>query len=115
MAATDLIPGGPEPLEGWPHQWFWDGYEHVDPEKEARAQETRLKNNTTTLADEYARRGQDWETQIRQRAKELDLMARLGVPPYPPGPTPYMPTEPAASPDDGPEPDESGAHPQEAD
>ena len=66
-------------LEGLPHQWFWDGQEHVDPAKEASAQEKRLKNNTTTLADEYARRGQDWETQLRQRAKERKLMAELGL------------------------------------
>ena len=62
-----------------PHQWFWDGQEHVDPAKEANAQETRLTNHTTTLADEYARKGQDWETQIRQRAKEVALMNQLGL------------------------------------
>ena len=63
----------------WNHQWFWDGQEHVDPAKEASAQETRLRNNTTTLADEYAKRGQDWETQLRQRAKEVALMNKLGL------------------------------------
>ena len=61
------------------HQWFWDGTEHVDPAKEATAQERRLKNNTTTLADEYAKQGKDWETQLRQRAKEKQLMAELGL------------------------------------
>jgi lambda family phage portal protein len=62
------------------HQWFWDGHEHVDPAKEANAQETRLRNHTTTLADEYARRGQDWETQLRQRAKEVALVRELKLP-----------------------------------
>ncbi len=62
-----------------PHVWFWDGTEHVDPAKEATAQERRLKNNTTTLADEYAKQGKDWETQLRQRAKEKQLMAELGL------------------------------------
>ena len=62
-----------------PHQWFWDGTEHVDPAKEASAQEKRLKNNTTTLADEYAKQGKDWEVQLRQRAKEKQLMAQLGL------------------------------------
>jgi capsid protein len=75
-----LIPAGVGPIARWPHQWFWDSHEHVDPAKEANAQGTRLTNHTTTLADEYARRGQDWETQIRQRAKELSLMAELGIP-----------------------------------
>ena len=63
-----------------PHQWFWDGFEHVDPAKEANAQETRLKNHTTTLAHEYARQGKDWEVELRQRAKEIALMVTLGLP-----------------------------------
>lgn len=63
----------------YPHQWFWDGQEHVDPAKEASAQATRLANHTTTLADEYARKGQDWEIQLRQRAKEVGLMTKLGL------------------------------------
>ena len=62
-----------------PHQWFWDGTEHVDPAKEARAQGMRLANHTTTLATEYARQGKDWETELRQRAKEKKLMADLGL------------------------------------
>ncbi len=64
-----------------PHQWFWDGMEHVDPAKEAVAQERRLKNNTTTLADEHAKQGKDWETQLRQRAKEKKLMQELDLEP----------------------------------
>jgi len=76
-----LLPDGLPPIESWDHQWFWDGHEHVDPAKEANAQATRLASFTTTLADEYARRGQDWETQLRQRAKELALMQQLGMSP----------------------------------
>ena len=62
------------------HQWFWDGQEHVDPAKEANAQATRLSNHTTTLAYEYARQGRDWESELRQRAKEVSLMNQLGLP-----------------------------------
>jgi lambda family phage portal protein len=62
------------------HQWFWDGQEHVDPAKEATAQATRLTSYTTNLAYEYARQGRDWESEIRQRAKELALMEELGLP-----------------------------------
>lgn len=74
-----FLPSGLGPIAQWPHQWFWDGHEHVDPAKEANAQATRLASHTTTLADEYAKRGQDWEVQLRQRAKELALMAELGI------------------------------------
>ena len=61
-------------------QWFWDGHEHVDPAKEAKAQKIRLANHTTTLANEYARQGRDWEAELKQRAKELALMRELGLP-----------------------------------
>ena len=66
-------------LDDTTHQWFWDGHEHVDPAKEASAQATRLQSNTTTLAAEYARQGKDWETELRQRAKEVALCKELGL------------------------------------
>ena len=61
------------------HVWFWDGQEHVDPMKEANAQRVRLESRTTTLATEYARQGKDWETELRQIAKEQKLMDELGI------------------------------------
>ena len=81
----------------WSHQWFWDGHEHVDPAKEAAAQAQRLASNTTTLADEYARKGQDWEVQIRQRARELALMRELGLSITTAPGSPTTPTQPDAS------------------
>lgn len=61
------------------HTWFWDGIEHVDPAKEASAQQTRLGNLTTTLAAEYAKQGKDWEVELRQIAKERKLLTELGI------------------------------------
>ncbi len=61
------------------HQWFWDGLEHVDPQKEANAQATRLTSHTTTLAAEYAKAGLDWESELRQRAREVSLLRELGL------------------------------------
>jgi lambda family phage portal protein len=84
-----LIPSGLPPFTAWEHQWFWDGREHVDPAKEATAQATRLANHTATLAEEYARRGLDWEEQLRQRAKEVALMNELGL-----SPASVQPTQP---------------------
>ncbi len=77
----DLRPEDLGPMPEWPHQWFWDGQEHVDPAKEAAAQAARLAGHTTTLAYEYARQGRDWEEALRQRAKELALMRELGLTP----------------------------------
>jgi capsid protein len=74
------LPQGVRTLDAeFPHQWFWDGFEHVDPAKEANAQATRLASNTTTLAAEYAKAGLDWENELRQRAREVALMRELGL------------------------------------
>lgn len=63
-----------------PHFWFWDAsHYHIDPAKEAKAQAARLKNHTTTLAAEFANQGRDWETELRQIAKEKKLMRKLGL------------------------------------
>lgn len=81
MRLTPAFPKGSSPLiQDWPHQWFWDGADHIDPMKEANAQQTKLLNHTTTLAHEYARQGRDWEEALKQRAKELNLMKELGLP-----------------------------------
>ncbi|MBL0926207.1 MAG: phage portal protein [Phycisphaerales bacterium] len=82
------------------HAWFWDGVEHVDPAKEANAQATRLANHTTTLAVEFARQGRDWEQELRQRAKELALMNKLGLAPAAASPAGSTPATPAAPADD---------------
>jgi lambda family phage portal protein len=79
-----FLPEGLGPIGGWGRTWMWDGTSHVDPLKEANAQAVRLASLTTTLADEYARMGLDWETQIRQRAKELQLLTELGLAPSTP-------------------------------
>ena len=79
ILVSDLLPLPVRTMDELPHQWFWDGTEHVDPAKEARAQETRLKNHTTTLAHEFARQGKDWEAELRQRAREKTLMNELGL------------------------------------
>lgn len=76
---SGYLPLGVRSLQSFPHQWFWDGREHVDPAKEANAQQIKLQNNTTTLAEEYAKVGKDWETEIKQRAKEKALCESLGL------------------------------------
>ncbi len=88
-----------------PHQWFFDGTEHVDPAKEANAQATRLASNTTTLAHEYAREGKDWEVELHQRAKELSLMSELGLL-SPEAPQQLQPTDEAPSTGSGQEDEE---------
>jgi len=80
LLIPDLWPSGIPTYDEWPHNWFWDGHEHVDPLKEAEAQAKRLESHTTTLAYEYARQGKDWEVELHQRAREIELMKELGLP-----------------------------------
>ena len=59
--------------------WFWDGFPHVDPIKEANAQATRLRNFTTTFAEECAKQGVDWVLRAQQIAKEQKKFRELGI------------------------------------
>jgi len=61
------------------HEWFWDGFMHVDPTKEASAQETQLSTMTTSLTDEYAKRGKDVYKELRKIARERELLRKLGL------------------------------------
>jgi capsid protein len=61
--------------------WFWDGIEHVDPMKEAKAAATRVETRTSNLAIECAKLGLDWEDVLNQAAKERQRMIELGLNP----------------------------------
>ncbi len=74
--------------------WRWASPGHVDRKKEADGQAVELAHHTTTLAREYGKQGLDWETELRQRARELSVMRELGITtPPPPPPTPDEPEE----------------------
>ena len=60
-------------------QWYWDGFEHVDPVKEANAQAIKLQSGTTTYSIEYGKQGRDWEEAFEQRAREKAKMDELGL------------------------------------
>lgn len=61
------------------HSWMWDNWEHIDPVKEATAQAIRLANHTTTLADECAREGKDYELVLNQIAIETQMAKKKGI------------------------------------
>ena len=61
------------------HEWFWDGFLHVDPTKEANAQQTKLENLLTTLTDEYAKQGMDFYKKMKVKAREMKLLRELGI------------------------------------
>jgi len=60
--------------------WITPGWEWVDPLKEAKAAETALKINMTSLADEQAAQGRDWEETMEQRSREEKKRDALELP-----------------------------------
>lgn len=87
------------PLSTWRWTWHWPGFDSMDPYKDAQTDEIELRNHTTTLAEIYARKGQDWEEQLRQRARERNLILELGLGENPPRPATTPPPTPAAEED----------------
>lgn len=78
--------------------WIMSGRGWVDPSKEADAAGKRLGHHLTTLRQECAEQGLDWEEVLEQRAEEQALADQLGlrsadIPP--PEPEPASPAEPA--------------------
>jgi len=73
------IPNGLPPRDRWTWRWRWDGFEHVDPLKEANAETVGLAAKTVSRAEACARRGRDWRTVFRQIAAEEAYAAELGI------------------------------------
>lgn len=81
------IPDGLPPIEEWSWTWNYDGFDSIDQNKDATADDVRLKNGTQTYHETYAAYGQDWEEQFEQRAREMKRAKELGLPwPVPAGP-----------------------------
>lgn len=59
-------------------KWIGPGRGWVDPLKEAQAAELRMQLGLSTLEDEVAEQGGDWEENIEQLAREIEAMP-LGV------------------------------------
>jgi lambda family phage portal protein len=71
------LPTGLPPVAEWDWDWHWDGFDAIDPVKDATAADIRINQNTTTLMEECARDGKDFEDVLRQRAKELATVKAL--------------------------------------
>lgn len=95
----DGLFAGLPPVAEWAWDWHWDGFASIDPLKDATATETRLRLHLTTLAEECAADGKDWQEVLGQRAAEAAELARLGLPdPTAPAPAPPPAPPPAPAP-----------------
>ena len=60
-------------------KWIGPGRGWIDPVKEAKASKIRLDVGLSTLEEECATQGMDWEEVLEQRAKEQSKMIELGL------------------------------------
>lgn len=80
--------------------WIGPGRGWVDPVKEANASKIRMDNNISTLQDEAAAQGLDYQDVLAQRARENKEMEELGLTPSAPAPAPTPAPTPADDQDD---------------
>jgi lambda family phage portal protein len=97
-------------------RWVAPGWEWIDPQAEVGAAVDAVNNNLSTLAEEAAAQGRDWEDDLEQRARELkrikDLENKNGIKMAPqpvpgaikPQPKNTPPATPPAVPDNQPQP-----------
>ncbi len=64
-------------------KWIGPGRGWIDPVKEAKASILRMDNNISTLEDECAIQGLDWEDVLEQRARERAKALELNTPSTP--------------------------------
>ena len=60
-------------------KWIGPGRGWIDPVKEAQAAQIRMDAGISTLEDECAEQGLDWEEVLEQRARERSRMEELGL------------------------------------
>lgn len=59
--------------------WIAPGWGWVDPVKEIQASRDAIDGNLSTLAEECAAQGRDWQAVMRQRKREQDYAAAIGL------------------------------------
>ena len=62
------------------HEWLWDGFEHVDPYKEAHAAAVLAEKGLLTEAEYCGRMGYDWEERHEQLAREAESRREKNLP-----------------------------------
>lgn len=73
------IPAKLPPIWEWNWYWNFDGFSSIDPLKEANANRVMLDSGETNLAKIHSANGDDWESMVRQRAREQKLCRELGL------------------------------------
>jgi len=62
------------------YQWTWPQLPYVDPKKEKGAQETGLRNMTTTMTEALGAEGKTLETHVATLRRERQVLTEAGLP-----------------------------------
>jgi capsid protein len=74
------LPGADADLGPWcKARWVPPGYGWVDPVKEISASQSAIEVGVSTLSDEAAAQGRDWEEVLEQQAREKQRRLELGL------------------------------------
>jgi capsid protein len=73
-AAKKILPNSPDVIRG---QWQWAGSVSIDAGRDARADIELWRTGLTTAAELYGEAGHDWQSSIRQRAKEAAYIREM--------------------------------------
>ena len=80
---VEIPPGAPDFYAAKPAwarcDWIGPGRGHIDPLKEAKADQLEMDMGTLTLEQACAERGYDWEEVLEQKAREQKRMKELGI------------------------------------
>lgn len=81
VSIPDGAPAYRDALAAWTRaKWIGPARGYIDPTKEAQASEMRMQSMLSTLEDEAAEQGKDWEELTEQRRHELQTLSDLGIP-----------------------------------
>lgn len=95
------IPDSLMQIEDFDWLFQWDGFNSIDPLKDALASEKRMQLGLTTLSEECAAEGRNWREVLEQLAIEREERIRLGLPdPLVANPAPNAVATPATKPVD---------------
>jgi len=70
------LPNDPNITRG---EWQWPGSVSIDAGRDARADIELWRTGLTTAAELYGENGHDWESSLRQRAKESAFISQLAI------------------------------------
>jgi len=76
---ANLAAGGTSAPEDVTYKWNWPAAPHVDPQKEGKGIEIRLNVGVSTMREECANLGYDYEDVIEQRGREAEMLRERGL------------------------------------